>query len=49
VACSILDGGDEIPQAFRALKPARVAKQGAQLATFLYPSWFVKNVNRLLR
>ena len=35
VACSILDGGDELPQAVRALKPARVAKQGAQLATFL--------------
>ena len=34
VACSILDGGDELPQAVRALKPARVAKQGAQLATF---------------
>ena len=35
VACSILDGGDELPQAVRALKPARVAKQGAQLATFV--------------
>ena len=45
VACSILDGGDELPQAVRALKPARVAKQGAQLATFLDPTWFVKNAN----
>ena len=35
VACSILDGGDELPQAVRALKPARMAKQGAQLVTFL--------------
>ena len=47
VACSILDGGDELPQAVRALKPARVAKQGARLATFLRLIWFVKNVNRL--
>ena len=45
VACSILDGGDELPQAVRALKPARVAKPGARLATFLDPTWFVKNAN----
>jgi len=35
VACSTFAGGDELPQAVRALKPARVAKQSAQLATFL--------------
>jgi hypothetical protein len=45
----MLDGGDELPQAVRALKPARMAKQGAQLATSLGPIWFVKNVNRLPR
>jgi hypothetical protein len=31
VALSILDGGDELPQAVRALKPARIAKQCALL------------------
>ena len=35
VACPILDGGNEFAQAVRALQPARVAEQGAQLATFL--------------
>ena len=28
VACSILDGGDELPQAVRALKPARGMRLG---------------------
>src|SRR5512137_239496 len=35
VARSILDGGDELAQTARALQPARVAKQDAQLAMFL--------------
>lgn len=45
VARSILDGGDELAHLVCALQPARVAEQGAQLATFLVARAYLRFVS----
>lgn len=48
LASSVLDRGDELAQALRALQPARVAEQGAQLTTFFVARALALRIGRAL-